>query len=895
MGYNTHMRVILTHEQADFDALAALMGASMLQDGDLPVLPRKMNRNVRAFVSLYGQELDLLDIRDLPAEPIEQITLVDTQSLITLKGMTNQTKVLVIDHHSTKENIDPAWEIRCERVGAVTTLLVESLQENQISLSPIQATLLLLGIYEDTGSLAYASTTPRDIRSAAFLLEQGASLRLASGYLNPPLSPEQQKLYEKLLSNVQTHSIQSLKIITSISSGVGVSEEISSIAHKLRDLLEPDGLFIIVSTEEGYRMVMRSTSDYVNVAAIAAHFGGGGHERAAAALIRRKPEETIDSSDRLEEILDELKVLLPSYLHPPMVVGQIMSRRPRLIAPGIQAKDASSLMQKYGYEGFPVVENNQIVGLLTRRSVDRALAHKLNLTAASLMEAGGIFVSPSDSLEHLQQIMTDSGWGQIPVVDPDKQEIVGIVTRTDLLKVLAKPPANHKLRNLAQKLEDVLPPIVLKLLKTIGESASEEHMSAYIVGGFVRDLILEKPGFDFDIVIEGDAISLAKKLSSKYGGKLVCHSRFGTSKWYLSKLKEKWKQPDTEQSVGNSSTLPDSLDFITARTEFYDHPTALPTVERSSIKLDLHRRDFTINTLALRLDGRHFGDLLDFWGGYNDIRKGYVRVLHSLSFIDDPTRILRAIRFEQRFNFKIESRTLDLLKEASDQLKSVSGERIRHEVDLILLEDQPSLCFNRLLEVDLLHKIHPSFLWQSDRGFRLDKLLNQSQPDNWKIADRYWSYSTRKILAYCYLLYPLAPEEIKSIASRLRLPAQITRTIFEANRIFNDRSAIFTQKISQVTERLQDISPPALVVLSADVEPQIKEKISQFLSQWRHIEPGIDGHSLQQMGLPPGPTYRVLLREIKNAWLDGVIVNADQEQDFLQDLLSKLGNLQSNL
>ncbi len=291
MGYNTHMRVILTHEQADFDALAALTGASLLQEGDLPVLPRKLNRNVRAFAALYGQELELLDIRDLPAEPIEQITLVDTQSLITLKGMTNQTKIRVIDHHVTRENIDPTWEIRYEKVGAVTTVLVEMIQENQIGISPIQATLLLLGIYEDTGSLAYASTTSRDIRCAAYLLEQGASLRLAASYLNPPLSPDQHQLYEKLLTNIRTHSIQSLKIITSVASGVGVSEEISSIAHKLRDLLDPDGLFIVVATEEGYRMVMRSTSDHVNVAAVAAHYGGGGHDRAAAALIRRKPDE----------------------------------------------------------------------------------------------------------------------------------------------------------------------------------------------------------------------------------------------------------------------------------------------------------------------------------------------------------------------------------------------------------------------------------------------------------------------------------------------------------------------------------------------------------------------------------------------------------------------------
>ncbi len=234
------------------------------------------------------------------------------------------------------------------------------------------------------------------------------------------------------------------------------------------------------------------------------------------------------------------------------MVGQIMSRRPRLIRPDTPAKEALSLMQRYGYEGFPVVEEDRILGLLTRRAVDRALSHKLNLKAASLMEAGNVHVTASDSLEHLQLVMTDTGWGQIPVLNPDTEEIIGIVTRTDLLKVLANPPANHKLRNLTHRLDAVLPPGRQRLLKAIGEAARDEHMSAYIVGGFVRDLILDKPGFDFDIVIEGDAIALGKKLSSKYGGRLVCHSRFGTAKWYLTSMKSVLAGSESESAGADS-------------------------------------------------------------------------------------------------------------------------------------------------------------------------------------------------------------------------------------------------------------------------------------------------------------------------------------------------------
>ena len=149
------------------------------------------------------------------------------------------------------------------------------------------------------------------------------------------------------------------------------------------------------------------------------------------------------------------------------------------------------------------------------------------------------------------------------------------------------------------------------------------------------------------------------------------------------------------------------MDFITARLEFYSYPTALPTVERSSIKFDLHRRDFTINTLAIRIDGKHFGELYDFWGGLSDIKNQVIRVLHSLSFIDDPTRILRAIRFEQRFEFNFEDRTLQLLLDARNLLSNLSGDRIRHEIDLILDEDNFGQILCRLQELEILKMIHP--------------------------------------------------------------------------------------------------------------------------------------------------------------------------------------------
>ena len=766
--YNKSMRIILTHEQADFDAMGALLGAFLLDENAIPLLPRRVNRNVRAFLTLYGADLPFIESRDLPPGPIEAVTLVDTQGLVTLKGVTRNTHIRVIDHHQAKPDISPDWEITTQHLGACTTLFVESLLEhNGGSLNPVHATLMLMGIYEDTGTLTFAGTTPRDVRAVASLLEMGANLHTAGEFLNPPLSADQRLLYDRLLHGAESHLVNGQAIILACGEAGELAEEVSSIAHKLRDLLDPDALFVIVSTSEGIRMVARSTTDRINVAEVTGHFGGGGHERAAAALIH--PETLAPAgpgvASPLVQVHDELLKVLPQYVKPSINVGQIMSHRPLVISPQTSTQKAAHLMQRYGYEGYPVVENGKVIGLLTRRSVDRAVAHKLTSPVASLMEAGAVTVVPQDSLEHLQTVMANSGWGQVPVVSPETGEVIGIVTRTDLLKTLST--AEGQLpgkQNLASRLEAALPPARLALLKAIAAAAYEHHLAVYIVGGFVRDLILGRPGQDLDVVVEGDAIVLARALADQYGGRVVSHNRFGTAKWCIADIQTRLVHSLTGAANLDPAQLPESLDLIGARTEFYEYPTALPTVERSSIKLDLHRRDFTINTMALRLDGRHYGELYDYWGGLNDLHKGLVRVLHSLSFVDDPTRMLRAVRFEQRFGFQIEGRTRQLMDEARPLLRQVSGDRLRHELDLALAEEKPAAMLARLNELELLAAIHPELAWKNELAPVVEAALDSKADPAWKLPEKIGHTPLARALAYLVWLGSLRPEASLEIA-----------------------------------------------------------------------------------------------------------------------------------
>lgn len=871
--YNIPMHVILTHEQADFDALASLFGAYLLDEKALPVLPRRMNRNLRAFLTLYGAEFPFLDPRDLPQESLDRITLVDTQSLVTLKGMGDQTEIRVIDHHPRRPGLPDGWQFTYAPTGATTTVLVEAIQAHNGHLSMIQATLLLLGIYEDTGALTYTSTTPRDVRAAAYLLEQGASLQIAVEFLNPPLSPAQRRVYENLATSATTHEIAGRRIIVARADATGMNEEISTLAHKLRDLLDPDALFVLVRTDDGVRMVARSTTDQIDVAAVAGQFGGGGHDRAAAALIRPEKEP---QADLLDQVCARLLEILPRFVRPSITVAQIMSNKPHLLTPETPAQEVARLMQRYGYEGFPVIQDGRVVGLLTRRAVDRALAHKLNLTAASLMDAGEVTIRPGDSLETLQTRMTDSGWGQIPVVD-DSGAVIGIVTRTDLLKTLSPRKSRPERHNLASKLEGALPPERLELVRLVAAEAEAHGLAVYVVGGFVRDLLLARPSLDFDIVVEGDAILLARALTEKHGGRFTSHTRFGTAKWFL---------PDKFSTAGPAS-LPAFVDLISARQEYYEHPTALPTVERSSIKLDLHRRDFTINTLALRLDGRHFGELYDYWGGLADLERGLVRVLHSLSFVDDPTRMIRAVRFEQRFGFRIETRTLQLMKEAQPLLDRLTGERIRHELDLILDESAAPAMLSRLADLHLLSALKPNLPWDERIRSRLEKYLSAPIPTEWLGSG--WTLGgvpSRRALGYLLWLSQQPPPVLNRLVTRLRLTAPLARTLRLASALFADLPSLLGAPPSIWTSRLDDVPLPGIYAVYCAADEEVRANLQNYAAVWRHIQPQTDGHALQLLGLPPGPIYQNLLRRLRSAWLDGEVKNKAEEDALLMRLLA---------
>jgi tRNA nucleotidyltransferase (CCA-adding enzyme) len=617
-------------------------------------------------------------------------------------------------------------------------------------------------------------------------------------------------------------------------------------------------------------MISRSTTDHIDVGKVAEYFGGGGHLRAAASLIR---ERTLD------EVCEEFYDVLPKFIKPPINVEQIVSRGPQLLSPDTSAEEAAIKMQRFGYEGYPIVKNGEVIGLLTRRAVDRAITHRLNLTADHLMESGNYFVTPEDSIDYVQKIMTETGWGQLPVVDNKTREIIGIVTRTDLLKTLAPEVKLPEEQNLASKLEVALPIDRINLLKAIADVAREQHAAFYIVGGFVRDLLLGSPSLDFDLVVEGNAIELAFELSKRYGGRVTSHSRFGTAKWHLDEK----KLSNQGLRLGNDDKYPklEAIDLVSARTEFYTHPTALPHVERGSIKLDLHRRDFTINTLALRLDGKHYGELHDYWGGLNDLQEGLVRVLHSLSFVDDPTRILRAVRFEQRFGFEIEERTLELLKEAIPLLDRLSGDRIRHELDHIFIEKNAAKIFNRLNELNLIQVISPHLSWDSWLAERISLLYEINPAEKWSINLK--SKKLRYYLGYIFLMMRLGDKQRHDVNKRLKLSTDLTKNISFTSKLYKiqgtELKRLDVSEFVDVMDETPVLARYAFYLATDDLT--IKKRIERYIDYWQYLRPSITGEDLLKLGLKPGPQYKKILKNIRDAWLNELIQNRDDEMKLL--------------
>ena len=874
------MDLITTHLNADFDGLASMVAGRKLYPGAVLVLPGSAQEHVRSFLAVH--DIGITKLKELDLSQVTKVILMDTREadrLGPLKElcMSPNVSVHVYDHHCERngEALEVAGRsperLVVEPVGATTTILIERLQAEHISLTPFEATVLALGLYEETGSLAYASTTPRDLEAAAHVVRAGADLNTVSDSLRSHLNPDQIALLNDLLQSSETYYLEGRKVLLAASAYDRYRGDLADVVHKLAELEGLDAVIVAIAMQEKVQVIGRSRRPEIDVARLAREFGGGGHAEAGSASV--KGQTVIEVKERLRQLLTE-------RFRPTLWARDVMTRPVKAVGQDATVEEAESMMTKYQVNVLPVLNpRERYLGLLSRETVQKALFHKLGGTAvADLVQTDPYSATPETPFREVENNMLERSQRFVPILQ--KEKVVGVITRTDLLRTLhsdvlaaararakgEEPPPFTFKRNVRARLQERLPERIVVLLQLAGEVAERMGFSAFVVGGFVRDLLLGRANLDVDLVIEGDGIAFAKALAQEIQASVKVHDRFGTA----------------------VIVMPDGFKFdvATARTEHYEYPTALPTVEQSSIKRDLYRRDFTMNTLAVRLNAGQFGELIDFYGGQRDLNEQTIRVLHSLSFVEDPTRVFRAIRFEQRFGFRLGKETLALIKGAvkMDLFRRLSSSRLYQELVLLLSEEEPRRGIARVGELGLLRFIHPALSWSPQMSASLK--ATEDALDWYKLL--FLDRTMEPWVVYLTALLGALPSKaVGETLQRLLVPARQAEKVragrYAGTRILRTMAQRPPLRPAAVYRLLKGLSDESLVFLMAKAKSDaVRRQVSAHLTTYQRVKTALTGADLKAMGLKPGPKFRKILDRLLDARLNGEVTSESDERALVK-------------
>jgi tRNA nucleotidyltransferase (CCA-adding enzyme) len=877
-----HEEIITTHMNADFDALASMIAAQKLYPGATLVFPGSQEKNLRNFFLHSTSYLfNFTKLKHVDFDRIKRLILVDTRQKSRIGKFADLAaregvEIHIYDHHNDSEDDLHGHLEVIKDVGATTTILTELIQERNIPLSPDEATILCLGIHEDTGSFTFTSTRPEDYKAAAWLSEQGANPNLISDMLTRELTAEQIWVLSDLTKSAATHIINGVELVLCKVSREEYVGDFAVLVHKFMEMENLAVILALAQMEDKVYLVARSRVEEVNAAEIALAFGGGGHPQAASATIKNKT---------LIQVEKAVLALLRSRVIPQKRARDVMSSPVIHLLPGTTIKEAARIMTQFNINVLLVLDEGEVLtGYITRQVVEKAVY--FGLGTIPIKEYTNIefaTVGPDASLKAIQEKIIEEKLRILPVVEAGK--VLGVITRTDLMNILVGGPVIPsfvsesrsasrylKEKNTAAVLKERLPRRVVELLKNFGRVADLMGFNAYLVGGLVRDILLKRENLDVDIVVEGDGIKFAQEFASEHDVRVRSHKKFGTVVLVF---------PDGFK-----------VDVATARIEYYDFPAAPPTVEMSSLKMDLYRRDFTINTLAVKLNRRDYGTLIDYFGALKDSREKALRVLHSLSFVEDPTRVLRAIRFEQRFGFKIGKLTLALMKNAVaiNCFKGLSGRRLFLELKLLLMEPEPIQAIERMDEFDLLQVISPEIrftaelktLMEEIRGVLswFDHLYLEEPYEPWKV---YWHGLTSA----------LDSKGLQTLGERLQMgDAEGRRMVAQRVEMNSVLDKLFRSKGESSHYELYKLlfvydTETLLFMMAKANNRTVKRQISNFFTQLRGAKVSLTGRDLKHMGFQPGPLYRQILDALLEAKLNNQVNTKEDELLFVKE---KYGN-----
>ncbi|MEL6496262.1 MAG: CBS domain-containing protein, partial [Cyanobacteria bacterium J06623_7] len=828
------MDIILCHQTVDFDALGSAIGLSRLKSGAKIVLTGGAHPAVRNFLALYRDEFDLAEMRSITPEAIATVYIVDTQKSDRLGAaakwlsLPNIKRIEVYDHHVDATSDIAVTEIHTEAVGAITSYITELLQQQQVTLTPFEATAMALGIHVDTGSLTFDQTTPRDARAIAWLMEQSANLSIISEYNEPGLSSQLQELLKDALNSLQRTNVQGYSVTSVLLQTDRFVGGLATLTARLIDLTESDVMLLghqyHKSDSSKLVVIGRSRLASTNLNELFTPFGGGGHAQAASMST---------TTAEPQQVFTQLQTALIEQIPQPPTARDLMSSPVRTIRPDTTIEQAQRILFRYGHSGLSVVDaSDRLVGIISRRDLDLAIHHGFNRAPVKgYMSRNLKTITAETTLPEIQSLMVTYDVGRLPVIEAG--ELMGIVTRTDVLRQLHDrelDSATEQRQNLTSRLlptlQNRLEPAIWQLLQEVTAAAQQRGWNLYLVGGGVRDVLLTNDGEplllqDIDLVVDGyhrstddrAGVELATVIQQMYPQvKVSIHGEFQTAALT-------WHQ---DAVLGNLL-----MDIATARTEFYPYPAANPQVEASSIRQDLYRRDFTINALAVRLtlpkrgEFSRKGDLLDFFGGLIDLRSRHIRVLHANSFIEDPTRIFRAVRFAVRLDFHLESQTEEYIRYAiqsgvyeqlriSDRQTPALTTRLKAELKYIFQSDYWLSAFKLLDRLNALTCLHPSLSFTRELNYQMrcvSRWLVRLEP----------TFSDRWLIRLETLIAHLPLSESMAIAANLQLAKDSLQRLQQIEKLETEVASQLRETVSysQIYQMLYNYKQLTLIIFAA--------------------------------------------------------------------------------
>ena len=846
------LQVIVTHMNTDFDALASLYAAKKLYPDATVVLSDKQETKVRQFLNIYRDTLTFTDEKDVNWENVTDMIIVDvanTRRIGSYMDSLDMSKinVIVFDHHPPKKgDIDDA-DRQIEPVGATVTLLIEKMIEQNIPISSFEATLFGLGIYTDTNAFMNDITSARDFKAASFLMDNGMSLEMVHQFSEHVLLPEQQHILNDLFTKMDVRSIDGLEIVVAASSYDFFQSGLATITSRLLEITNTDAVITVVGMKNHVHIVGRASSDRINLLPLLKKFEGGGHEKAGSAMVKRST---------CEEILPKVIEYLGLISKPGITVRDMMVYPVKTLTPDTTIEEAGRKMYRYGHSGYPVVQEGKLIGMVTRRDLDKANHHGLgHAPVKAYMSTNLITVTEEKTLEEIQQLIIERNIGRLPVIRDGK--LVGIITRTNIIEkmhelaLMEESGKDQPLKtNMKNDLKEQLEHDAFSLLEKIRQTAEQAKIDVYLVGGIVRDLLLHVPNDDIDIVVEGSGIDFAKQLTEDHGGEVIIHESFGTATW------------ETKDGF--------SIDVTTSRLEYYDRPASLPDVESSYVAEDLQRRDFTINAMAVCLTGEKFGDLMDPYNGQQDLRDGNITILHNLSFVEDPTRILRAVRFETRFEFLMDKQTEQLALQSISTMRNLSNQRIVDELIRIFKEDNIARAMMRLYDVD--------FWKQYNVGIPLSDVIERVK----KLRVLFDMYEHVEPDWFHYVAIPFFNPPFHDAIKEFALTKKEMKFVRAVEEFFRMDGWRQTERSGDIHAYAKPFEDDVLLFILSVSSIENEKVILQYIENRKKLEQYITGADLILRGLKPGAHFKELLLQLEIATLNKEVTTKEEAYAWIE-------------